>query len=110
MNDPQTEADRRAQQCIIGNLNKKFPLMSIIGEEDLAQETDVELVSDLDKEVLNLQCPEELRNVTEEDVSIEIPILVLHIVLKFHKFFFQFVVWVDPLDGTAEYTEGDWNC
>nr|CAH0103015.1 unnamed protein product [Daphnia galeata] len=84
VNDPQTEADRRAQQCIIGNLNKKFPLMSIIGEEDLAQETDVELVSDLDKEVLNLQCPEELRNVTEED----------------------FVVWVDPLDGTAEYTEG----
>jgi 3'(2'), 5'-bisphosphate nucleotidase len=76
VNDPQTEADRRAQQCIIGNLNKKFPLMSIIGEEDLAQETDVELVSDLDKEVLNLQCPEELRNVTEEDVSIEIPILV----------------------------------
>ena len=110
VNDPQTEADRRAQQCIIGNLNKKFPLMSIIGEEDLAQETDVELVSDLDKEVLNLQCPEELRNVTEEDVSIEIPILVLHIVLKFVKFFFQFVVWVDPLDGTAEYTEGDWNC
>jgi 3'(2'), 5'-bisphosphate nucleotidase len=76
VNDPQTEADRRAQQCIIGNLNKKFPLMSIIGEEDLAQETDVELVSDLDKEVLNLQCPEELQNVTEEDVSIEIPILV----------------------------------
>ena len=55
VNDPQTEADRRAQQCIIGNLNKKFPLMSIIGEEDLAQETDVELVSDLDKEVFNVQ-------------------------------------------------------
>ncbi len=69
MDDPQTEADRRAQQCIIGNLNKKFPLMSIIGEEDLAQETNVELVSDIDKEVLNLQCPEELVNVTEEDVS-----------------------------------------
>ena len=70
MDDPQTEADRRAQQCIIGNLNKKFPLMSIIGEEDLAQETNVELVNDIDKEVLNLQCPEELVNVTEEDVSI----------------------------------------
>lgn len=68
VNDPQTEADRRAQQCIIGNLNKKFPLMSIIGEEDLAQETDVELVTDIDKEVLNLQCPEELSNVSEEDV------------------------------------------
>lgn len=71
VNDPQTEADRRAQQCIIGNLNKKFPLMSIIGEEDLAQETNVELVNDIDKEVLNLRCPEELVNVTEEDVSIE---------------------------------------
>lgn len=71
VDDPQTEADRRAQLCIIGNLNKKFPLMSIIGEEDLAQESNVELVNDIDKEVLNLRCPEELVNVTEEDVSIE---------------------------------------
>jgi hypothetical protein len=45
--------------------------MSIIGEEDLAQESNVELVNDIDKEVLNLRCPEELVNVTEEDVSIE---------------------------------------
>lgn len=44
--------------------------MSVIGEEDLAQETDTELVSDIDKEVLNLKCPEDLVNVTEEDVSI----------------------------------------
>lgn len=71
MNDPQTEADRRAQQCIIGNLNKKFPLMSIIGEEDLAQETNTEFVSDIDKEVLNLKCPAELVDVKEEDVSMK---------------------------------------
>ena len=43
--------------------------MSIIGEEDLAQETNIDLVSEIDKEILNLQCPESLVNVTEEDVS-----------------------------------------
>lgn len=44
--------------------------MSIIGEEDLAQETNIDIVSETDKDILNLKCPDHLVNVTEEDVSV----------------------------------------
>lgn len=83
VNDPQTEADRRAQQCIIGNLSKKFPLMSIIGEEDLTQDTNIDIVSETDKEILNLKCPDNLANVTEEDVSVTTCIKIDNISLYF---------------------------
>ena len=33
VNDPQTEADRRAQQCIVASLLKKFPGIHVEGEE-----------------------------------------------------------------------------
>ena len=33
VNDPQTEADRRAQRCIFATLKKRFPKINIIGEE-----------------------------------------------------------------------------
>lgn len=39
---------------------------------------------DSDKDVLKLECPASLQGVKEEDI----------------------VVWVDPLDGTSEYTQG----
>lgn len=42
------------------------------------------LVNEIDKEILKLQCPPNLQEVKEEDI----------------------VVWVDPLDGTSEYTQG----
>lgn len=42
------------------------------------------LVSDFDKDILSKKCPDALNNVNEEDL----------------------VVWVDPLDGTSEYTAG----
>lgn len=42
------------------------------------------LAIDADKEVLTLQCPSKFQGVKEEDI----------------------VVWVDPLDGTSEYTQG----
>lgn len=42
------------------------------------------IVVEGDKEVLRLECPTELQGVKEEDI----------------------VVWVDPLDGTTEYTQG----
>ena len=31
--DPQTEADRRAQRCIVASLSSQFPNITIIGEE-----------------------------------------------------------------------------
>ncbi|BFF92130.1 3'(2')-5'-bisphosphate nucleotidase 1 [Drosophila madeirensis] len=85
-NDPQTEADRSAQRCIIASLTKKFPSVKIIGEEggsDL-NVCDDWLVEDSDEQFLQQSCPAEWRDAKPED----------------------FVIWVDPLDGTAEYTQG----
>lgn len=87
INDLQTEADRSAQECIVASLSKQFPGVKIIGEEDareVSQLKDDWIVTDLDDEVLKKPCPDSLKDVKEDDV----------------------VIWVDPLDGTAEYTQG----
>ncbi|XP_073814056.1 3'(2'),5'-bisphosphate nucleotidase 1 [Musca autumnalis] len=84
--DLQTEADRSAQRCIIASLSKSFPQIKIIGEEggsDLNVKNDW-LVTSGDEEFLRNACPEQWCNVNDDD----------------------FVVWVDPLDGTSEYTQG----
>lgn len=86
--DFQTEADRSAQKCIIGSLSALYPNINIIGEEDNPDSEDETpkdwIVSDADKDVLALECPLTLQEIKEEDI----------------------VVWVDPLDGTSEYTQG----
>lgn len=82
----QTEADRSAQRCIIASLTKQFPTIQIIGEEggsDLNVCNDW-LVSEADEDFLKLNCPEKYSNISDKD----------------------FVIWVDPLDGTSEYTQG----
>ena len=33
--DPQTEADRRAQRCIMATLRSRFPKLTVIGEEEV---------------------------------------------------------------------------
>ncbi|XP_033846743.1 3'(2'),5'-bisphosphate nucleotidase 1 isoform X2 [Periophthalmus magnuspinnatus] len=85
-NDLQTLADRLAQQSICASLSKRFPKITIIGEEDLPSE---EVREDLietgqAEEIFQKTCPAEFTDVKEEEL----------------------VVWVDPLDGTKEYTEG----
>ncbi|KAJ8356182.1 hypothetical protein SKAU_G00189760 [Synaphobranchus kaupii] len=85
-NDLQTMADRLAQKSICASLSRQFPKITIIGEEDLPQE-DIEedlIENGQAEEILQKPCPAEYRNFKEE----------------------EFVVWVDPLDGTKEYTEG----
>ncbi|XP_054746841.1 3'(2'),5'-bisphosphate nucleotidase 1 [Anastrepha obliqua] len=84
--DLQTEADRSAQQCIIASLSRKFPNVKIIGEEgDSNLDVKAEwLVTEENEEFLSHKCPEEWREIKEE----------------------EFVIWVDPLDGTSEYTQG----
>ncbi|KAH8414338.1 hypothetical protein KR215_003419 [Drosophila sulfurigaster] len=85
-NDPQTEADRSAEKCIIASLSKKFPTIKIIGEEggtDL-NVCDDWLVSEPNESFLQQSCPAAWQDAQPED----------------------FVIWVDPLDGTAEYTQG----
>ncbi|KAL7728217.1 hypothetical protein ACLKA6_005634 [Drosophila palustris] len=85
-NDPQTEADRSAERCIIASLSKKFPSIKIIGEEGGTDMNvcDDWLVSELNESFLEKSCPSAWQDAQPED----------------------FVVWVDPLDGTAEYTQG----
>lgn len=86
-NDLQTEADRSAQRCIIASLQRQFPKIAIFGEEELVPtakipEDFIEL--GFNEEVLKHQCPDHLKNISNEEV----------------------VIWVDPLDGTKEFTEG----
>lgn len=93
-NDLQTEADRSVQRCIVSNLTTRFPHLTVIGEEELP--TSHEPLPDhwnvlddhhhihLEQEVGQLACPSQWQDVTED----------------------QIVVWVDPLDGTKEFTQG----
>lgn len=85
-NDLQTQADRLAQQSICASLSRRFPKLTIIGEEDLpSEEIKEELIeTGQSEEVLQKTCPPEYSELKEEEL----------------------VVWVDPLDGTKEYTEG----
>uniref|UniRef100_A0ABI7W2T7 3'(2'),5'-bisphosphate nucleotidase 1 n=1 Tax=Felis catus TaxID=9685 RepID=A0ABI7W2T7_FELCA len=84
--DLQTKADRLAQMSVCSSLARKFPKLTIIGEEDLpSEEVDQELIEDGQwEEILKQPCPSQYSAIKEEDL----------------------VVWVDPLDGTKEYTEG----
>ncbi|XP_071453738.1 3'(2'),5'-bisphosphate nucleotidase 1 isoform X2 [Hetaerina americana] len=86
-NDLQTEADRSAQCSIIASLSSQFPGVKIIGEEGDSVSSDVPSdwnVTDSDPSVLALKCPDNLKSVKEDEL----------------------VIWVDPLDGTSEYTQG----
>ncbi|XP_058058849.1 3'(2'),5'-bisphosphate nucleotidase 1 [Anopheles bellator] len=85
--DLQTEADRSAQRCIVASLARIFPGVTIIGEEgpsDLNVPDDW-LITEGNSEFLEKhKCPEPLVDLKESEV----------------------VIWVDPLDGTSEYTQG----
>ncbi|MED6273760.1 3'(2'),5'-bisphosphate nucleotidase 1 [Characodon lateralis] len=85
-NDLQTLADRLAQKSICASLSRRFPKITIIGEEDLpTEEVQEDLIENGQAEdILQRSCPERYRALKEEEL----------------------VVWVDPLDGTKEYTEG----
>jgi len=85
--DPQTLADRKAQSIIIGSLEKQHPGLKVIGEEDDVEADTEDLVMEMDAEVL-----QNANNLSQEMNSINIQDLV---------------VWVDPLDGTKEFTEGN---
>lgn len=85
--DYQTEADRTAQRMIVASLSKKFPKCTIVGEETLTEDGEADkrlIVNEFDENVLNHTLPSEYQSVKEEDI----------------------VIWVDPLDGTAEFVKG----
>ncbi|XP_041352356.1 3'(2'),5'-bisphosphate nucleotidase 1-like [Gigantopelta aegis] len=86
-NDLQTEADRSAQRCIVASLHRQFPKVAIFGEEQLSpyEKIDESMIeAGFAEEVLKETCPENLRKVEDEEI----------------------VIWVDPLDGTSEFTQG----
>lgn len=85
-NDVQTEADRSAQRCIMENLQRKFPTITIIGEEEISHRDIPQnwIVHKPDKDVLDTELPQHLKDVDPVDIT----------------------VWIDPLDGTFEYTRG----
>ena len=85
--DLQTAADRSAQACILGSLITQFPERKGVGEEgdlDMSQVSGDMIVRSVDEEVMKTECPGEWSDVSMGDLT----------------------VWVDPLDGTKEYTQG----
>lgn len=79
--DPQTEADRRAQYCIVQSLQKHFNNITIIGEEeDTTACPELEMGFNEDVLLSDRLISADLKSIKESDV----------------------VVWVDPLDGTSE--------
>jgi 3'(2'), 5'-bisphosphate nucleotidase len=86
--DPQTEADLAAQRLIVSHLRVWFPLIHVIGEEgELAAAP-----GDAQVPVAPVGLAAGLEAVTLEMHPDEV------------------VVWVDPLDGTREFTEGNLEC
>jgi len=84
-NDLQTEADRSAQNCIIASLAHQHPDLKVVGEEGEQDLSDVPadfIVKDA--EAVNMTCTDQFKDSKMEELT----------------------VWVDPLDGTAEYTQG----
>jgi 3'(2'), 5'-bisphosphate nucleotidase len=86
--DPQTEADRKCQQIIIGSLSNQFKNIRIIGEEGEEDVTKIPkdlIIDQFDLSFLEQnKCPDSFKDITEKDL----------------------VVWIDPLDGTNEYVHG----
>lgn len=71
----------------MASLTNQFPNVKIIGEEGLSDLANVPkdwIVTDSDQDFLQNQCPDSLIHINENDL----------------------VIWVDPLDGTSEYTQG----
>ncbi|OAF68629.1 hypothetical protein A3Q56_03655 [Intoshia linei] len=86
-----TAADLKAQVLIVSSLKHNFPNVKIIAEEDNTkghnvQLIDVDPITSLSEEVIKkcAMLPAEYNETKEK----------------------EFVIWVDPLDGTYEFTKG----
>uniref|UniRef100_A0A5S6R599 3'(2'),5'-bisphosphate nucleotidase 1 n=1 Tax=Trichuris muris TaxID=70415 RepID=A0A5S6R599_TRIMR len=90
--DLQTEADRLSQKCIVHSLEKSFGYdLSIIAEEEL-----------------DANCPTE--TVITSKYADDVLLLENTVDAKLKKAKLnELVVWVDPLDGTYEFTMGHVN-
>eukprot|EP01084_Bolivina_argentea_P138475 243766_1 len=80
--DPTTIADELAQKMIIGSLQKLFPKLKVCGEEGDLKCNDSDIITPNTK--FDKQIPKKYDSIDVKDL----------------------VVWVDPIDGTKEFTEG----
>ncbi|PIO72337.1 inositol monophosphatase family protein [Teladorsagia circumcincta] len=114
--DLQTEADRRAQYLIVKSLTERFGNINIIGEEDVTSECSG-VVNSFAVDVLRLEdeLSPDLKSVKpEDDVTSECAGVVNSFAVDVLRLEDELssdlksvkpedvVVWVDPLDGTAE--------
>ena len=90
MNDLQTEADRAAQRCIVASLDAQFPGIVTVGEEGESASRDM-----INPDWIEMgQSEEVLQKGTELDKDLQ------DVKLD------DIVVWIDPVDGTSEFTQG----
>ena len=89
----QTEADTKIEQLLRGNIEKHFPDITIIGEEGEVGKIELEEDwIDYQSSLVNFQKEfgENLKNVpSDSEISAK-----------------DLVIWLDPLDGTAEFIDG----
>ena len=90
INDLQTEADRSAEKCIVASLKAQFPGIVTVGEES-GKSTEIEVDPDWIEMDQSAEVLEACKDLNEDLCQIELK---------------DVVVWVDPLDGTSEYTQG----
>ena len=84
--DPQTLADRQAQRCIVENLRLLHPELRMVGEE-----------GDLDPREAFISMEKPRDDLLDAEWHADQD---LHVELS------ELCVWIDPLDGTKEFTEG----
>uniref|UniRef100_A0A7S1SR38 3'(2'),5'-bisphosphate nucleotidase 1 n=1 Tax=Tetraselmis chuii TaxID=63592 RepID=A0A7S1SR38_9CHLO len=96
--DPQTLADLAAEKCIINGLARAFPGLTVVGEEGLAtSDSGAEDVVDEGSGPTTLKFIPTLF----EDGMVPADLLDTSIQLE------DVCVWVDPLDGTQEFVDGN---
>lgn len=93
--DPLTEADIRAQRLILSLLSHRWPSLRIVGEEDGCEEAAAS--GGLARRLLE-QSPLQESIVAEE----EVPSVLRELPID------DICVFVDPLDGTKEFTKGNY--
>uniref|UniRef100_H2YKQ1 3'(2'),5'-bisphosphate nucleotidase 1 n=1 Tax=Ciona savignyi TaxID=51511 RepID=H2YKQ1_CIOSA len=76
----QTKADTAVEKLIRASLLAEFPQLNVIGEEDEKLDLTADAKAGSDDQVLRMACPPACANLSQEEI----------------------VVWVDPLDGTAD--------